>query len=301
MFLLDILPMPLFLLMILQIISIDTCILALADHSKKAYTCTKFRVMHPQILLFGGTSQGRLLSQELSAQNITHYYSTKTAVSYRPAGRSVSLTGAMSAAQIAQFCKDHAVKLIADASHPFAENLHRELSDASAWCNVPLLRLEREFGDRIVHPLVHYMADFDEVADCICYTSSRVVLAATGVNTIPKLRKLWDDGNRRVIFRVLDTAASRDQALAHGLRAEDVLCMPAPLSAAHELALLRHLGADTVLSKETGADGGLAYKISACIACDIPIYIINRPSIPDNYIVVHDMAAMLNCISDILA
>ena len=204
MFLSDILPMPLFLLMILQIISIDTCILALADHSKKAYTCTKFRVMHPQILLFGGTSQGRLLSQELSAQNITHYYSTKTAVSYRPAGRSVSLTGAMSAAQIAQFCKDHAVKLIADASHPFAENLHRELSDASAWCNVPLLRLEREFGDRIVHPLVHYMADFDEVADCICYTSSRVVLAATGVNTIPKLRKLWDDGNRRVIFRVLD-------------------------------------------------------------------------------------------------
>lgn len=98
MFLSDILPMPLFLLMILQIISIDTCILALADHSKKAYTCTKFRVMHPQILLFGGTSQGRLLSQELSAQNITHYYSTKTAVSYRPAGRSVSLTGAMSAA-----------------------------------------------------------------------------------------------------------------------------------------------------------------------------------------------------------
>lgn len=257
--------------------------------------------MHPQILLFGGTSQGRLLSQELSARNITHYYSTKTAVTYRPAGGSVSLTGAMSAAQIAQFCKDHAIELVADASHPFAENLHQELSDASAWCNVPLLRLEREFGDRIAHPLVHYMANFDDVVNCICHTSARVILAATGVNTVPKLRTLWEDGCRRVTFRVLDTAASRDQALAHGLRAEDILCMPAPLSAAHELALLRHLDADTVISKETGTDGGLAYKISACIACDIPIYIINRPLIPANYIIVRDMVAMLDQISDILA
>ena len=256
--------------------------------------------MHPQILLFGGTSQGRLLSQELSAKHITHYYSTKTAVSYRPAVGSESLTGAMTSAQIAQFCKDHAIKVIADASHPFAENLHNEISDASGRCGVPLLRLEREFGERIEHPLIHYTKDFDEASALICHTSAQVILAATGVNTIPKLRSLWEGSNRHVLFRVLDTAGSRDQALAHGLQAENVLCMPAPLSAAHELALLRNLGADAVISKESGIDGGLLYKISACIACQIPIYIIIRPPMPSNYIVVRDMETMLDRLSAIL-
>lgn len=255
--------------------------------------------MQPQILLFGGTSQGRLLSQELSARNITHYYSTKTAVSYRPTGGSESLHGAMSAAQIAKFCKDHSIRAIADASHPFAENLHYELNDASVWCGVPLLRLEREFGERVSHPLVHYAKDYDAAAEFIYRLPARVILAATGVNTITKLRRIWHEGHRRVIFRVLDSAASRDQAMALGLQADDVLCMPAPLSAAHELALLRQLGADAVLSKETGTDGGLVFKISACIAYGIPICIINRPLLPANYIVEYDMNKMIDHLSQL--
>ena len=239
--------------------------------------------MDNKTLLFGGTAQGRLLSQALSEKGIAHYYSTKTPTAYAPSGSSTVLCGALSAVAMEEFCVSHGIKYIVDAAHPFAELLHAEMCDAARRSGLPVLRLERQYGERILHPLVHYCISFEDIMSEIEQSGARVVLAATGVNTIPKLKRIWQDTDRRVIFRVLDSQSSRQQALAHGLQQSDILSMHPPLSAAHELQLIRSLAAESVLSKETGHDGGLQFKISASIAAGIPIYIYCRPPIPDNF------------------
>lgn len=252
--------------------------------------------MQRHILLFGGTAQGRLLSQALSGHRILHYYSTKTAVTFQPAEGSEAIHGALSADDIAQFAAQNDIRCIVDASHPFAENLHAELSDASTRCGIPLHRLERDFGQRTMHPLVKYCDTYTDLIQAVKSQKATVVLSATGVNTIEKLRELWYKSDRRVLFRVLDNPNSRELALQHGLPANDILCMPAPQSAEHERTLICQIGAEAVITKESGPDGGLDFKISASIASGIPIFIISKPALPSNYQVWHTIDALIQAI-----
>ncbi len=252
--------------------------------------------MQATILLFGGTAQGRLLSQKLIDRDIAHYYSTKTQTAYQSGANVEVLCGTMSAAHIAEFCSFHGIRNIIDAAHPFAELLHSEMSIASLSCGVPVLRLEREFCERVDHPLVHYMPTFSKIASEIQQLPLNIILAATGVNTITKLKSLWSDRKRKVFFRVLDSESSRQQAIAQGISSEFVLCLPPPVSVAHELQLIRELGAQVIISKETGTDGGLDYKISASIVVEIPIYILCRPEIPANFKVFHTIDQLIGAL-----
>ena len=75
------------------------------------------------ILIFGGTTEGRIAIQTLEEAGKTFYYSTKGDEQDVLLHTGIRLQGAMDAIEIETFCAQHHIKLLIDAAHPFATQL----------------------------------------------------------------------------------------------------------------------------------------------------------------------------------
>ena len=78
----------------------------------------------------------------------TYYYSTKGTLQSIECAHGIRLTGAMNAEEMECFCRDHAIKLLIDAAHPFAQVLHQTIEKVSKCLQIPVIRYERRYPPR---------------------------------------------------------------------------------------------------------------------------------------------------------
>ena len=168
------------------------------------------------ILIFGGTTEGRIAIQTLEEAGKTFYYSTKGDEQDVLLHNGIRLQGAMDAIEIETFCAQHHIKLLIDAAHPFATQLHETLEQVSVESNIPVIRFERIFPERDEEHII-WCRDYDDAIEKIQKEKIFILLALTGVQTIGKLKPLWQ--NACCYFRILDRDSSRKLALALGNRA----------------------------------------------------------------------------------
>ena len=72
------------------------------------------------ILLFGGTTEGRKAIKELEEAGKPFFYSTKTGEQDVVLQHGQRTDGAMDTEAMVLFCKQHGIRLLIDAAHPFA-------------------------------------------------------------------------------------------------------------------------------------------------------------------------------------
>jgi precorrin-6A/cobalt-precorrin-6A reductase len=77
--------------------------------------------------------------------------------------------------------------------------------------------------------------------------------------------------------RILPTVASLSQALDAGLSSAQILALRGPFSPELECALLRQYRIDLLVSKDSGAAGGLDTKLAAAAALQVPAIVVSRP------------------------
>ena len=75
------------------------------------------------ILILGGTTEGRVDVRVADEAAATYYYSTKGTLQSIECAHGIRLTGAMNAEEMECFCRDHAIKLLIDAAHPFRSSV----------------------------------------------------------------------------------------------------------------------------------------------------------------------------------
>ena len=238
------------------------------------------------ILLLGGTTEGKEVASWLDGAGMPYIYSTRSKINFEGRGGAYR-HGAMDAAGFKVFCRDHGVKLIINASHPFAAELHQVV--ASLAPEIRLVRFERAFPERVTNPLVRYISDYKKAIKSFYKEGISSLLMLSGVQSIPKLKPYWE--NNRAWVRILDRAESWDFARLHGFPAENILA-GYPQDEQEEILLLRKLKVQAVLTKESGYNGKLPGKIAAALSCQIPIYIIKKPQLPEVYQVVHNQEGM---------
>jgi precorrin-6A/cobalt-precorrin-6A reductase len=233
------------------------------------------------ILVFGGTTEGKQVVAWLAGTDYTFWYSTKTQVEVNlpPNGR--YRWGAFTTATLVEFCQLHRVGCFVHASHPFAEALHATMAEASQQLGLPVLRLEREYPPRQEHPLIQYKADYEEVTTCLRAVRLAPVLALSGVQTIERLRGYWQ--HQPMYFRVLPRASSVALADQAGLPTDWLLPAWPGTDVAEETALIRRLGVQAVVTKESGESGFLSVKLAAALAAGVPIFVVRRPAMPAHF------------------
>jgi len=211
------------------------------------------------ILVFGGTTEGRKAAEVLEEAGSLYYYSTKTGEQELALHHGVRIDGALDAEAMKVFCREHQIRLIVDAAHPFASMLHRTIADVTSDRPIPVVRYERIYPPR--DPDITWIDDYSQVP-----TEIHTLLATTGVQSISKLKWLEEQGVK-AIYRILRRESSLKMAYEQGATDEQ-LCY-------FEDGLLPE--ADAILLKESGLSGGFAEKVEEAKDKGMRIIVLKRP------------------------
>lgn len=164
---------------------------------------------------------------------------------------------------------------IIDASHPFAKVVTDTVIKAAEELGIPYERYERNHliydYERIIS-----VADTEE-AIAVLNTMEGNVFLTTGVNTCGAYQNGVTDAKNRVYVRVLDNAASYEGCEKAGYDKEHVFGEMPPYTVEDNLRLLRKTQAVVMVSKDSGATGGVDVKVNACKEAGIPMVLIRRP------------------------
>ena len=258
------------------------------------------------LLLFGGTTEGRLAVDVCEQAGKPFYYSTKGSLQKVDMHNGVHITGAMTADDIVAFCKEHEIGCIVDAAHPFAENLHNTIDEARKALGIHVIRLQRVFPEHIKG--VEYCSGYDDAINKIREAKVERLLALTGANTIKKMWPLspfctYSDviniglpsiGREpevkwQTIFRILNRPESIALAKVAGLSDDQVIFYNESLeipSVEDEKKVMMEVGCDAIITKESGESGGFEVKVKAALELGLKVFVVEYPRLPSDWITV---------------
>lgn len=232
------------------------------------------------ILIFGGTTEGRMAVSVLDEAHKDYYYSTKGDSQQIELAYGTRITGAMDKEALSQFCLQNSILLIVDAAHPFAENLHQNIATVANELHIPVLRYERQYPEE--DTTIRWFNSYQEAMDYLTQNKIDYLLALTGVNTLAKLKPYWQ--NHHTWFRILDRAESRAIVEEMQYPFEQVLYYQ---QGEDEKPLFQKLKPQAIITKESGESGGFMEKVEAAKALNIPMLVVRRPALSPSFISVN--------------
>ena len=213
-----------------------------------------------------------MAAKVLEESGATYCYSTRSDTQDIQLVHGQHVTGAMEVPEMVAFCQEHEIRLIVDAAHPFAINLHRNVVDLAGQIGVPIIRY-----DRIYPPhdegLV-WCKDYDDAVRQLNEHGITRLLALTGVNTISRLRAYWQE--HECWFRIL----KRDESLAGAQKAGFPTDHLVYYEKDDTASLIERLRPQAIITKESGMSGGFDEKVHAARQAGIEVIVVNRPDYP---------------------
>ena len=225
--------------------------------------------MNPAILIFAGTTEGRKLAEYASLYSIKCYVSVATDY-----GKSLIehlenitiLTGRMDEKEMEHFIEENDIRLVIDATHPFAREVTENIRSA---CEKARTHSEKVFYVRCVRPFENRSSDeqivyTESVQEAVEYLKKTTgnILIATGSKELHLYTEI-DNYRERCFARVLST--------------EPAVTMQGPFARDLNLALLRQTKASYFVTKETGKAGGFEEKAEAAEMAGAVLVVIGRP------------------------
>lgn len=231
-------------------------------------------------LIFSGTTEGRELSEKLSAAGIRHIVCVATEYGelvMEPDELADVRTGRMTALEMYDMIKAEADKVF-DATHPYAADVSHNIHTACLAADKEYVRILRD-TDSELFPADAEIHEFENASACAA------ALAETGGNILlttgSKELGIYaaDEAVRnRLYVRVLPSQESIALCEQASLSGRHIIAMQGPFSMETDLALIKQFGIKTLVTKSSGSAGGAPDKIRAAAKAGIPVYMIGRPA-----------------------
>lgn len=229
------------------------------------------------ILIFGGTTEGKISADLCASSGSAFVYSTKGESSVRWSN-SLSIWGELNFTQMAHICISNKISLIINAAHPFATNLHNNISRVSYLLKIPVIRFERKFKEKIDEAL--YFKEEKELISYLSTSSYNKILLLTGVSSVKKYKELWK--KRDVWIRVMDRADSNQEIEIGGFPKSRVLYFK-DNSIEQQREIFKKIKPNVIVIKESGESSGFYNKCTAAQEEKIAICILSKRELPDFY------------------
>lgn len=231
------------------------------------------------ILILGGTTEGRLAVRVADAAGSPYWYSTRGELQQIDCKHGTHISGAMDEVAMSAFCSEHGIRLLVDAAHPFASELHRTVAAVAESLDLPVVRVER------VYPVMPgsdtasliWCDDYSDAVQRLEADGIARLLALTGVQTIGKLRPFWS--RHDCMFRILRREESLEKAEREGFPKDRLVYYEDE----DDATLIARLKPQAILTKESGESGGFTGKLEAAQAAGIPVYVVRRPALPSGF------------------
>lgn len=237
--------------------------------------------MKTKILLFGGTTEGRKLTEYLSNTNVFVDVCVATEYGQQLLQKSENvnvISGRMDIEQMTARMKQQKYKLVIDATHPYALEVTENIKNACATEKIPYYRVLRESSktEKGIY--------FDSIEQAVCYLQNTQgnILVTTGSKQLQQFTAL-KDFSQRVYARVLPSVEAITQCQNYGLTAKHIICMQGPFSKEINVAQMKHINAKYLVTKESGKTGGFEQKIDAATEVGATAIVIGRKQEQQGY------------------
>ena len=228
--------------------------------------------------LIVGTSEGKNILEGLNEFTEDIFISTATAYgaellkNYRYKifnDKPLNLIG------LIEIIKVHNIKMLIDASHPYALEITRNAMEACKSCGIQYVRYERpsvveKFKE---NKNVIMVDDYDSLCPYLKEVEGNI-LNTTGSRNIDKILKF--KLKNRIIHRVLPSLKVLEEILNQGVSVEDIVAMKGPVGYELNCGFIKEYKAKAILMKDSGVQGGTEDKIKAAIDNNIQAFIIGR-------------------------
>lgn len=231
-----------------------------------------------KILVLGGTADSREVAQALVHVGVDVFFSVagEEGMATVPQG-AYPLVGRRQAEDWVFLLQTERIHGVVDASHPYAVKAGQAISEAASETGLPYCRYERP---ELVPENATMCRDAEEAVQKALELSApgdRVFLTV-GVKLLPVLVPNFRSRDRAIIARVLPTEESIRKAHDAGLAAKEIIAVYGHGTRELNEALFREFQARVVLSKSSGAEGGIPEKAQAVLSMGIPLVLIARPA-----------------------
>ncbi len=173
------------------------------------------------------------------------------------------------------YLQAHAVRLLVDASHPYAVNVSRNAMTACQALKIPYIRYERDIA-AVDYDKITVVHSYEEAA-CVAATLGKHIFLTTGSRNLAKFVQSPALRNCELTARVLPTAEVIALCENLGLDAGHIVALQGPFSQALNVELFRKYGAEVIVTKNSGTIGGTDSKLAAARELSLPIVLLDRP------------------------
>ncbi|WP_409967201.1 precorrin-6A reductase [Bengtsoniella intestinalis] len=230
-----------------------------------------------KVLLFGGTTEGRLFGEWLASRGIATTICVATQYGGSLLSQEVDVRVGRMNRQEMEALMSQGYTHVVDATHPYAVVVTACIQEAVATMKLPYFRLLRDGapeGDWIHTNSIAQAAQ-------VCAGLSGSILLTTGSK---ELEPFSVEGLvERTYPRVLPTMDSLERCLSFGFPVGHILCMTGPFSQQLNEALLTQYDAKLLVTKVSGGVGGFWEKVQAAKACHATLVVIDRPVAETGY------------------
>ncbi len=223
-----------------------------------------------RVLLLGGTTEASLLARSLATKNVDAIFSyagrTETPVA-QPLPTRIGGFGGI--AGLVAYLKANAISHVVDATHPFAAQMSRNAIVACAEAGVPLLAFERAPWQAAEGDTWICLDSIEAAVAALPEAAARVFLAIGKQNLAPFAAK----PQHHYLLRLVDPAPPPLSDCA-------IVVDRGPFSVENDIALMTQHKITHIVAKNAGGTGARA-KLDAARALQIPVILIDRPSLPE--------------------
>lgn len=229
------------------------------------------------VLLFGGTTEGRQLAQWLDARqtcDIIYCTATGYGASLLEEGRRVRLvSGPLSQEEKLGLVEGRELACIVDATHPYARHISESVDELADILGVDVVRVARVDSKNGTWTAVRTAQE----AACRLASTEGHVLLTTGTKDLPVFVDAIADFKERLYVRVLPLPVSLERVLEAGIPASHIVAMQGPSSVQLNVSLIRDWEISHMVTKQSGPVGGFDEKVQAARDCGIELVVIERP------------------------
>ena len=232
---------------------------------------------YKKIFVLGGTTEGRKISQYLVSQEIEVWLSVATdygkALMDETQGIHL-LEERLDEEAMVRLLNREKFDCVIDATHPYAQIVTQNIKSACRQTDVCYKRLLREGS--IKEDGLIYFKTIKEMIPFLNKTTGSILLT-TGSKDLEAFRAL-ENYEERLYVRMLPMSETLKTATQMGYKMSHFICMQGPFSYEMNVALLKHVQASYMITKDSGDIGGVKDKIEAARTLGVQVLCLERPT-----------------------
>lgn len=229
-----------------------------------------------EICVFAGTTEGRELIGLLTSKGLPVYGCVATEYGQTLLEESENLTVSsqrLTQEEMETLFRKEQFRYVVDATHPYAAVVTENIRAACGNVGVPYLRLLRQ--EEGIPDDAIYARDTAHAVELLQQTKGNILLT-TGSKELHAYAALPDFA-QRVYARVLPMDSSLEICKSCGLPPAHILAMQGPFTLEMNIAMLRMIHAEILVTKEAGNSGGFPEKVEAARQAGCRLLVIGRP------------------------